>query len=172
MLDERRPLGLDGQDEMWDGVLHMVPPAGGPQRIGAKLLAVLLPLADDAGWSGTTRPAWSAASPTTGCRTSCTAGLRTCPNAARRGPHWSSRIRSAGDETYQKIDSYAALGVRELLIVHAREHRVELLRAVDRRLLPVTSDASGTVRSEVLDVGLGTVGEALRITWADGSADL
>ncbi|MDQ3455058.1 MAG: hypothetical protein M3513_06275 [Actinomycetota bacterium] len=62
--------------------------------------------------------------------------------------------------------------MRELLIVHAREHRVELLRAVDRRLLPVTSDASGTVRSEVLDVGLGTVGEALRITWADGSADL
>ncbi len=52
MLDERRPLGLDGQDEMWDGVLHMVPPAGGPQRIGAKLLAVLLPLAGRRGLVG------------------------------------------------------------------------------------------------------------------------
>jgi hypothetical protein len=30
MFDERRRLGLDGRDEMWDGVLHVVPPPGGP----------------------------------------------------------------------------------------------------------------------------------------------
>ena len=32
MLDERRRLGHDGRDEMWDGVLHMVPRLGGPIR--------------------------------------------------------------------------------------------------------------------------------------------
>jgi hypothetical protein len=32
MLAERRKLGLDGRDEMRDGVLHMVPPAGGPHQ--------------------------------------------------------------------------------------------------------------------------------------------
>ncbi|MGI9120683.1 MAG: hypothetical protein ACR2G7_11290 [Acidimicrobiales bacterium] len=30
LLEERRRLGLDIFDEMWEGVLHMVPPPGGP----------------------------------------------------------------------------------------------------------------------------------------------
>jgi hypothetical protein len=35
MLAERRRLELDGRDEVWNGVLHMVPPSGGPhQRLG------------------------------------------------------------------------------------------------------------------------------------------
>lgn len=29
MLAERRRLGLDRRDEMWNRVLHMVPPPGG-----------------------------------------------------------------------------------------------------------------------------------------------
>lgn len=29
MLAERCQLGLDGRDEVWDGVLYMVPPPGG-----------------------------------------------------------------------------------------------------------------------------------------------
>ncbi len=32
MLDERWRLGLDGRDEMWDGVLHMVPPPEDPHQ--------------------------------------------------------------------------------------------------------------------------------------------
>ena len=34
MLDERRRLGHAVRDEMWDGVLHMVPPPGGADRDG------------------------------------------------------------------------------------------------------------------------------------------
>jgi len=46
MLDERRRLGADKRDEMWDGVLHMVPPAGGPhQEFAGELFLVLAPLA-------------------------------------------------------------------------------------------------------------------------------
>jgi hypothetical protein len=32
LLEERRRLGLDIRDEMWDGVLHVVPPPGGRTR--------------------------------------------------------------------------------------------------------------------------------------------
>ena len=66
-------------------------------------------------------------------------------------------IRSKGDEAYDKIGFYAGLGVREMLIVHPEGRWVELLRAVGDRLLPVSADAQGAVRSEVLGAQFVTV---------------
>jgi Uma2 family endonuclease len=46
MLDERRRLGHDVRDEMWDGVLHMVPPPGGAHQVFAGgIYSVIYPLA-------------------------------------------------------------------------------------------------------------------------------
>ena len=45
LLDERRRLGHDQFDEVWEGVLHMVPPPSGlHQQIGTELLVALHPL--------------------------------------------------------------------------------------------------------------------------------
>ncbi len=79
-------------------------------------------------------------------------------------------IRSAGDETYEKIDFYAALGVREMLIAHPGDRRVELLRAVDGRLQSVSPDAEGGDYSEVMSARFETVDKQLHIAWEDGSA--
>ena len=50
MLAERRRLGLDGRDEMWNSVLYMVPPLGGlHQQVGGELFLVLGPLAKRCG---------------------------------------------------------------------------------------------------------------------------
>jgi hypothetical protein len=49
---------------------------------------------------------------------------------------------------------------------------VELLRAVGDRLLPVSADAGGGVRSDVLGAQFATVEDRLRITWHDGVADV
>ncbi len=50
MLAERCRLGLDGRDEVWNGVLHMVPPPGGPhQELSGELYLVLGPLAKHRG---------------------------------------------------------------------------------------------------------------------------
>ena len=50
LLAERRRLGHDRFDEMWEGELHMVPPPSEEhQRIGARLSPRSLPLADAAG---------------------------------------------------------------------------------------------------------------------------
>lgn len=173
MLVERRRLGLDVRDEMWDGVLYMVPPPGGPhQQVGGELFLLLGPLAKRCGL----RPHYET-------------GLFRAdddyrvPDQLYCGPeHQSDRgaeraelvveIRSKGDETYEKIGFYAELGVREMLIVHPEGRWVELLRAMGDRLLPVTADADGAVRSDVLGAWFATVDGQLRISWQDGVADV
>lgn len=173
MLAERRKFGLDGRDEVWDGVLHMVPPPGGPhQEMSGELYLVLGPLAKHRGL----RPYFEI-------------GLFRASDDYRvpdqlycRPEHRSERgvegaelvveIRSKGDETYEKIGFYAGLGVGEMLIVHPEGRWVELLRAVGDRLLPVTTDAAGSVRSEVLGAQFTTVEGRLRITWENGVADV
>lgn len=173
MLAERRKLGFDGRDEVWNGVLHVVPPAGGPhQRLGSELLQVLAPLSKRHGL---------VASYETGLFRTAD-DYRVPDQLYRRPEHESERgaegaelvveIRSEGDETYEKIDFYAGLGVREMLIVHPQGRWVELLRAVGGRLLPVTADPEGAVRCDVLGAQFTTVAGRLRITWEDGRADL
>ena len=173
MLAERRKLGLDRRDEVWNGVLHMVPPAGGPpQRLSAKLIRVLGPLAERHGL---------VSSYETGLF--CTADDYRVPDQLYcRAEHESERgaegaelvveIRSEGDETYDKIGFYAGLGVCEMLIVHPDGHWVELLRSVGGRLLPVSTDADGAVRSDVLGAQFVAVAGGLRITWEGGVAEL
>lgn len=81
-------------------------------------------------------------------------------------------IRSDGDETYDKRDFYAALGVREMLIVHPEGRTVELFRAVGDQLLLVSANTEGGVRSDVLGAQFTTVEGRLRIAWEDGAADV
>lgn len=108
LLRERRRTGADKADEMWDGVLHMVPPPSAlHQRVASQLHRLLAPLAE------------------------------------ARGP-------VAFYETDDKIDWYAALGVRELLVVEPVERRVELWGHVEGQPAPVPPDADGSVQSEVL----------------------
>ncbi|MGI9004137.1 MAG: Uma2 family endonuclease [Pseudonocardia sp.] len=173
MLEERSRLGLDGHDEMWDGVLHMVPPPEGPhQEVGAELFPVFAPLAKRRGLApryetGLFRTAQDYRVPDQlYCRPDQLSDRGT------EGAELVVEIRSAGDDTYDKIDWYAALGVRELLVVHPADRCVELLRAVHGRLLPVTADAEGAVRSDVLAVRMCTTGKRLRLAWDGGEAEI
>lgn len=173
MLEERRRLGLDGRDEMWDGVVHVVPPAGDAQQeVQADLFHVLYPLAKRRGLvprfeTGLFRDESDYKVPD---QLYCRPEHRSTRGA--ESAELIIEIRSPGDETYDKIDWYAALGVREMLIVHPAGRRFELLRNVGGRLLPVSPDAGGGHRSEVLDLGLATVDERLLLTWDGGSAEI
>ncbi len=173
MLAERRRLGLDGRDEMWNTVLHMVPPPGGPhQRLGTQLIRVLGPLAERQGLipsyeTGLFRRADDYRVPD---QLYCRPEHQSDRGA--EGAELIVEILSQDDETYDKRDFYAALGVREMLIVHPGTRMVELLRAVGDRLLPVSADAEGVVRSDVLRAQFATVEGRLRITWEDGVADV
>lgn len=173
LLEERRRLGIDGRDEMWNGVVHVVPPAGDAQQaLQPELLYALYPLARRAGLlqrveTGLFGHEHDFRVPD---QLYCRPDQRSDRGA--EGAELVIEIRSPGDETYEKIEWYGALGVRELLIVHPKGRRVELLRSVGGRLLPVSAGADGAVHCEVLDVRLATVRDTLHLTWDGGSAQV
>jgi Uma2 family endonuclease len=122
LLHRRTALGLDHRDEMWEGVLHMVPPAGGPHQILAlRLAAALLGRAEEVGLfiaaeSGLFDPAqpderW-----------------RVPDVVAARSEHWTHRgvegpaelvveILSPRDESLEKFPFYAEMGVAQILLI-------------------------------------------------------
>jgi hypothetical protein len=54
------------------------------------------------------------------------------------------------------------VGVRELLVVHPADRRVELFRAVDGRLPSVSADAEGSLTCDLLGVRFATAAGAAR----------
>jgi Uma2 family endonuclease len=130
LLAERRRLGLDLFDEMWEGVLHMVPAPGyNHQTIEGRLLAALMPIADELG-----------------LLTLCEFGLydpevpghesfRVPDITIFKAEHVSERgvegvaelaveICSPQDESYEKMPFYERVGVAEYLIIDADERYV------------------------------------------------
>jgi Uma2 family endonuclease len=171
MLDERRRLGLDVRDEMWDGVLHVVPPPGGPhQRLSTRFVMVVGPVAERRGLVPHMETGLFRADD----------DYRVPDQLYCRPEHLSDRgvegaelvveIRSKGDESYDKVDFYSRVGVREMIVAHPRERRVELFRAVGGRLVPVQPGPAGEHVSEVLGITLRTVDGKLEISWDGGSA--
>jgi Uma2 family endonuclease len=171
MLDERRRLGHDVRDEMWDGVLHMVPPPGGPhQRFSTSFVMAVGPVAERRGLvphmeTGLFRSADDYRVPDQlYCRPE---------HLSERGAEGAElvlEVRSPGDETYDKIGFYSAVGVREMIVAHPHERRVELFRALGGRLVPVQPGQDGELTSEVLGIALRTVDGKLEITWPEGGA--
>lgn len=172
VLAERRRLGIDGRDEMWDGVLHVVPPAGtAHQGLAGALYAALRPLAVERGLraffeTGLFRTAEDYRVPDQlYCRADATS------DRGAEAAELVVEIRSPGDETYRKLPFYAAVGVGEVLVVHPDGPRVELFRLVGGELLPVTADGDGAVRADTLGVRF-LPGTGLRLTWDGGTAEL
>lgn len=173
MLDERRRLGLDVRDEMWGGVVHVVPPAGGPhQMLGARFFRLAVSRAELRGLdvlyeTGLFRAIDDYRVPDL--------VVFQPDRLSERGVERAEMVielRSPRDETYEKIGFYAVVGVQEMLILHPADRRVELLRAVGGSLMPVQPKSDGSVESEVLGIELRTVDGRLRITWPEGSADI
>jgi hypothetical protein len=172
MLDERRALGLDGHDEMWDGVLHVVPPAGGLQGLSSEFFGVMFRVAKSRGLvprmeTGLFRTADDFRVPDQlYCRPD------QLSDRGAEGAELVVEVRSAGDDTYRKLPFFAALGVREVLVLHPEPRRVELYRLVGDQLLPVQADAAGELASDVLGVRIAATAAALRLTWDGGTAEV
>jgi Uma2 family endonuclease len=128
LLERRRQLEQDRRDEVWEGVLHMIPPPSVEhERIAMILARILGPLAD------------AAELILTG-----TIGIGgdqhdyRVPDLALLGPgfapQWNDTVAlaveivSPGDKTWEKLGFYAAHHVEELLIVDPDKRTVDWLK--------------------------------------------
>ena len=59
-------------------------------------------------------------------------------------------VRSPHDETYDKFPFFAALGVREVVVIPRDEKKPEVYRPAGRQYLAVAADREGWVPSEAL----------------------
>jgi Uma2 family endonuclease len=177
LLEERHRSGVDRWDEMWEGVLHMVPPPSRwHQRFGSELLAALLPLAKAKGLepsyeTGLFRPG----SEERDYRTPDLVFARP-DQASERGVEGAElvvEILSEGDESREKLAFYEQLNVSEALLVDPDSREFELYVLRGGRLHVALPDERGAVRSQVLGVVFSRAsGPKLRLEWAGASAEI
>jgi Uma2 family endonuclease len=156
LLEQRRRLDQDRRDEVWEGVLHMIPPPSSEHERPSHRLHVLLDSHAQAA----------------GLEVLGTVGIgdkddHRVPDLTVQRPPLPSQwhptaalvveIVSRGDETYEKLPFYAAHGVDEVVIVDPEK------RIVDWRLLE-GSEYRASERSGV--IALGSRELASQIGWA------
>jgi Uma2 family endonuclease len=159
LLDERRRLGLDVFDEVWEGVLHMVPPPSGEhQRLELQLGSVLLSAAQRRGLIASNETGLFAADDDYRVPDIVVSQPGNC---SQRGVDDTAELvvelRSPGDESYEKLPWYAARGVAEILVVDPGTRLFELYRTDGGSAVVVAPDDEGAVTLDSLGLRLLTV---------------
>jgi Uma2 family endonuclease len=176
LLAERRRLGLDGRDELWEGVLHMVPPAASAHMLlSSELHLVLAPLAAQRGLKFLFE---------TGLFAPGNANYRVPDLMAAAPEHISERgiegkaalvieILSPNDESREKMTFYASQGVPEVWLLEPKTRAVEVFVLRGEAYYAVAADPSGALHAPALGLTLLQVdGPKLRIVWDGGRADV
>jgi Uma2 family endonuclease len=154
LLEGRRRSGLDRNDEVWEGVYHVVPGPSGPHSLVEWQLAhILRPLAERAGLHA-------------GGQFNLGEGeedFRVPDGGLHRVPPlvtWYStaalvlEIVSPNDESWEKLPFYAARAVEEVLIVDPLERSVSWLALENGEYHPIE-------RSGLVDLGTWELAEQL-----------
>ena len=169
LLEERRRLGHDRRDEVWEGVLHMVPPPHGAHGRLNDDLGVFFKLHWELEGLGKTYPETGVKRPGTPPHPDLGEGIpsdyRTpdrsflLPERYERflggwivgGPDVALEIVSPGDESRHKLPFFHAVGVREVILVDRQSREVEVFSAGPTGFVPVAPDGAGWTASEVLE---------------------
>jgi Uma2 family endonuclease len=157
LKERRRRSGLDRLDEVWEGVLHMVPaPHGRQAKIAQQLAELLGPLARGGGLEPAMHEFNLGESehdfrvPDGGLHREFSDRVF-YPTAAL-----VVEIVSPEDESWQKLPFYAAHGVDEVLIVDPQKHSVHWLGLAD-------GEYREAERSALIELGPAELAE--RIEW-------
>jgi Uma2 family endonuclease len=159
LLARRRKLGLDRHDEVWEGVLHIVPaPRNAHTDIQQQLAELIGPLARRSGLHPLIAGEVNIGDCKDDFRVPDGALLR-----KREDAIWNPtaalaiEILSCDDEAWEKLPFYAAHHVAELLIVDPAEHEVHWLA------LTGESSYEPIERSRLIDLGPASL--AAQIDW-------
>lgn len=174
-LDERHRLDLDRRDEMWEGVLHMVPPGSSEHNeLGADIMSLLRPLAAERGLRRFFEP--GIFDPTIPSMTSyrvADLGFALPEHVTRRGIEGRAalvvEILSPRDESYEKLPFYRRVGVEEVLFVDQLTKAFEVRRPEGDAWLVAGADDDGWIDLSSLGVGLRTVDACLHVRTPDGT---
>lgn len=166
----RKKNGSDRWDEVWDGVYVMAAMPNDQHQGLVGRITTILTLSVEMADLGLVRPGVNFSDQ----RENWKRNYR-CPDvvvylahnpAENRGTHWfggpdlAIEIVSPGEDPHAKIDFYASVGTRELLIVDRDPWKLELLRLTDGTLLTVG-------RSQIIDDAAGDVlpTQSVPFTW-------
>jgi Uma2 family endonuclease len=174
----RRSRGLDRWDEMWEGVLHMTPaPTVEHQRVVDELI-IFLARHLAARSRGTLRSSINVFRETTQKADYRIPDLTFVAPGRQHvlqedgvrggGPDAVIEIRSPEDETHDKLPFYAALGVREAIVVDRDSKRPDVYRLAGSQFVALQPDTDGWLRSETMMVRFRVVaGPPLRLAIED-----
>jgi Uma2 family endonuclease len=160
LLEERRAKGLDGHDEVWDGVYVMSPLANNEhQRLTSELVVALHGIVSAKGL-GRIYPGaivsdrdvdW-----TKNYRVPDVLVFLNGTTAEDRDTHWfggpdfAIEIVSPGDRSLEKLDFYATVNTRELLVIDRKPWRLTLYaRGSNEAMQPVA--VSGLDRESIVE---------------------
>ncbi|MGI8729506.1 MAG: Uma2 family endonuclease [Solirubrobacteraceae bacterium] len=157
LLEHRRRAGLDRLDEVWEGVLHMVPAPSGQHADITQQLAVIL---DGPARAADLVPAmgeFNVGESERDYRVPDGGLHRQRP----RGVWFPTvalvvEILSPGDESWEKLPFYARRGVEEIVVVDPTERTVHWL-------VLAGSEYRAIERSRLIDLGAADIAE--RIDW-------
>lgn len=172
-LEWRRKTGADRFDEVWEGVLHLVPtPHSEHQRLQARLIGWL-----EKHWvrSGSREvlPGFNVSRPgipnwTTDYRVPDLLLITERATGQDRGTHFEGgpdavvELRSPGDETYDKLPFYAAIGCCEVWVIDRDSRASEIYTCEDGQPVRRMATADGWLRS-ALGIELRTEDRRLAI---------
>jgi Uma2 family endonuclease len=176
-LEERRRLGLDRFDEVWDGVLHVVPaPSSLHQILESDLEAVLRPIAASSNLRLLHN--LSVYDATVGSPDYRTPDLVVADpvHISKRGVEARAELvielLSPNDESRDKLPFYARCGIPEVWLVEPITRAVEVYVLRGATYFAATPDRDGSIQAPRLGLELRTSadGPKLLLGWRDGNA--
>lgn len=161
MIAERHRLGLDRHDEIWEGVLHVVPPASHRhQQLEFELAKALEGAAQRRGWRVLVETGVFAAADDYRVPDVVVFGPEAASERGVDGsPEVVVEIRSPGDESHAKVPWYSGRGAAAVLVVDRDSLGLDLHSAAGR----VEPDADGGVLLEPLGVRVVPRGGTLSV---------
>jgi Uma2 family endonuclease len=145
LLKQRQMAGGDRFDEVWNGVYVMSPIANNEhQNLGSEIVAVCRTLIDWQGYGKTFAGANITDRPDDWQENYRVPDILIFSHdtaAIDRQTHWfggpelAIEIVSEGDRTYEKLDFYASVGTRELLIIDRQPWQLSLYGMQDNQLV-------------------------------------